>query len=150
QPALPAADALGHLQHPAGPLAAGRTLAARLMLEEPANVVENVHDAGLFVENRHRRRAQAEPADLAGAVEVERCVKFGLGHQAHADAAGDAALRLPTLPNTVAVLRDQLAHGDAQRQLDTARFIDVAADAVELRAKAAGVARVLRVRRHAH
>ena len=72
-----------------------------------------------------------------------------LGHEAHADAAGNAALGLAALPDAAAVLVDQLAHGDAQRQLDAARLVDVAADAVELRPVAAGVARVLRIGRHA-
>ena len=71
------------------------------------------------------------------------------GHQAHADAAGDAAFGLASLPDAAAVLVDQLAHGDAQRQLDAARLVDVAADAVELRPIAAGVARVFRIGRHA-
>src|SRR5262249_28325836 len=44
----------------------------------------------------------------------------------------------------------QLAHGHAQGQFDAAGLVDVAADAVELRPVAAGVARVLRVGRHAH
>ena len=137
------------LQHPAGPLAAGRTLAARLVLEEAANVVQDIDDAGLFVEDRHRRGAQAEAADLAGAGEIERRVELRLGHQAHADAAGDAALGLAALPDAAAVFVDQLAHRDAQRQFDAARLVDVAADAIELRPVAAGVARVLRIGRHA-
>ena len=65
--------------------------------------------------------AQAQAADLARAVEIERRVELGLGHEAHADAAGDAALGLAALPDAAAVLVDQLADGDAQRQLDAAR-----------------------------
>src|SRR5262249_32419740 len=150
QPPLPLADAVGDLQHPPGPLAARRTLAARLVGEKATDIVENLDDAGRLVEDGHRRGAQPQAADLAGAVEVERRVELRLGHQPHADAAGDAALRLAPLPDAAAVLVDQLAHGNAQRQLDAARLVDVAAEAVQLRAVAAGVARVLRVGRHAH
>ena len=103
----------------------------------------------VLVEDGHGRGAQAEAADLAGAVEIERRVEFLLGHEAHADAAGNAALGLAALPDAAAVLVDQLADRDAQRQLDAARLVDVAADAVELRPIAAGVARVLRIGRHA-
>ena len=78
EPALPAAHAVRDLQHPAGPLAARRALAARFVGEEAADVVEHVDDAGLVVEDRDGRGAQAEAADLAGAVEVERRVEFRL------------------------------------------------------------------------
>ena len=44
----------------------------------------------VLVDDRDRRGAQAQAADLAGAVEVERRVELRLGHEAHADAAGDA------------------------------------------------------------
>src|SRR5207253_2821044 len=54
QPALATAEALHDLVHPAGALAARRTLAARLVGEEPGDVVHDVHDAGRLVENRHR------------------------------------------------------------------------------------------------
>src|SRR5207247_242642 len=54
------------------------------------------------------------------------------------------------LPHAAAVPVYQLADGDAQGQLDAAGLVDVAAEAVELGAVAAGVARVLRVGRHAH
>ena len=121
QPALAAADAVDDLQHPAGAFAAGRTLAARLVGEEPADVVQHIDDAGLVVEDRHGRGAQPEAADLARGREVERRVELGLGHEAHADAAGDAALGLAALPDAAAVLVDQLAHGDAQRQLRRSR-----------------------------
>src|SRR5437660_1350101 len=49
-PALAAADTVGDLQHPAGPLAARSTLATRLVREESASVVQDIHDAGHLVE----------------------------------------------------------------------------------------------------
>src|SRR5436305_2033801 len=77
-PSLAAAHAVHHLHHPAGPFATGGALTARFVREEPADIIENVHDAGGVVEYGDGRRAEAETANLAGAVEVERCVEFGL------------------------------------------------------------------------
>ena len=51
-------------------------------------------------------------------VEVERDVELVGREQAHADPAGDGGLGLAALPDAAAVLVDQLAAGDAQRQLD--------------------------------
>src|SRR5262249_1527564 len=76
-------------------------------------------------------------------------VEFLFGHNAHADAAGNATLRFAPLPHAAAVLFDELANRDAQRQLDAARVIHVAADAVQLRSVTAGVARVFRIGRDA-
>src|SRR5262249_19403799 len=147
---LSAAQAVGHLQHPAGAFPARRTLAARFMSEEPADVVQHIDDAGRLVEDRDGGGPEAEAAGLAGAVEVERRIELRLGHHAHADPTGDAALRLAPLPDAAAVPVHQLADGHAQRELDTAGLVHVSADAVQLRAEAAGVARVLGVGRHAH
>src|SRR5579885_3372688 len=150
QPALAAAEALHDLEHPASPLAARRTLAARLMGEQAANLVRDIHDTRLVVDDRHRRGAQAEAADLARPGEVQRRVQLRLGHEPHADAAGDGGLGLAPLPHAAAVTVDELADRDAQGPLNAAGVVDVAADAVQLRAEAAGVARVLRVGRHPH
>src|SRR5262249_56893767 len=65
QPALPALDAADDLLHPARPLAARGTLAARLVGEKATNVVQNVDDAGFLVEDGDGAGAQAEAADLA-------------------------------------------------------------------------------------
>src|SRR3954466_2044548 len=51
-PALPPADAIDDLQHPAGPFAARRALAARFVLEEPADVVKDVHHRRVLVDDR--------------------------------------------------------------------------------------------------
>src|SRR5262249_43964129 len=97
----------------------------------------------------HGRGAQAEAADFARPIKVERRIELRFGHHAHADAAGNAALGLATLPNAAALLFDEFAHGNAQWQFHTARLVHVAADAIELRAKATGIAGVLWVGRHA-
>ena len=109
------------LEHPAGPLAARRALAAALVGEEPAGVVQHVDHAGLVVDDGDGRGAEAEAADLAGAVEVERDVELGSAEsRPMLMPAGDDGLGLPALPDAAAVLLDQLAERDAQRQLDAA------------------------------
>src|SRR5262245_36346848 len=115
------------------------------MGEEPADVVEHIDDAGFLIEDGDRRSPEPETTDFAGAVEIEGRVEFLLGHEPHADAAGDAALRLASLPHSTAVLFDKLAHGDAERQFDAAWLVDMAGDAVKLGPVAAGVARILRI-----
>src|SRR6185369_4418332 len=89
QAALAAAEAFGDFEHPAGAFAAGGALAAGFVAEETADVVEHVNDAGVVVDDRDGGGAEAQAADAAGAVEVERGVEFIFGHEAHADAAGD-------------------------------------------------------------
>ena len=125
-------------------------MAAALVRVEPATVVEHLDDVGLVIDDDHRRRAQAQAADFAGAVEVQRRVEFLLGEEAHAHAAGDDRFRLAAFPDAARVFVDQRASGDAHRQFVTARLVDVAADAIQLRPVAAGVARIGRVGRHAH
>ena len=121
----PGLDPLDHLVHPAGPLAAGGALAAALVGEEPAGVVEEVDDARLVVDDGDGGGAQAEAAGLAQALEVERGVELVGREQAHADPARDGGLGLAALPDAPAVLVDQLAAGDAQRQLDADLLVDV-------------------------
>src|ERR1700722_5492401 len=129
--ALAGPNAVEHLHHPASPLAARRALSARFVSEEPADIIENIDDAGLLVEDGNGRGAQAEAADLAGAVEIERRVEFLFGHHAHADAAGDAAFRLASFPDAATVPVEEFARRDSERQFDAARRVDVSADAIE-------------------
>src|SRR5262249_31421242 len=134
EPALTAPQSIGDPQHPARSLAARRALTARLMSEEATDVVQDIDDARLIVEDRHGCGAQAETADLAGTVEVERDVQFVFRHDAHADTAGDDALRLASLPHPAAVLVDQRARRDSERYFHGPRFVDMAADVVQFRA----------------
>src|SRR5262249_8000186 len=59
------------------------------------------------------------------------------------------ALGLAPFPDAATVLVNQFADRDAQGQLDGAGPVYVAADVIQFRPVAAGVARVLRVGRHA-
>ena len=90
-----------------------------------------------------------EAADFARAVEIERRIELARRQKAHADAARHHGLRLAAFPHAAAMLVDQLAGRDAQRQLDAARLVHVPADAIQLRPVAAQVARVVRIGRHA-
>ena len=62
---------------------------------------------------------------------------------------GIAAFAFAAFPHAAAEFVDQLAAGDAQRRFVAARLVDMAAEAIELRAVAAGVARVFRIGGHA-
>src|SRR5262249_48877361 len=70
QASLTTSQAFRDFQHPAGSLAARRTLAARFMREKTTNVVQDIDNACFFVEDRHGRRAQSETADLSGTSEI--------------------------------------------------------------------------------
>ena len=74
-PSAAGLDPLHRLVEPAGPLAAGRALAAALVGEETAGVIEVIDDARLVVDDGHRGRAQAEAAGLAEALEVQRACR---------------------------------------------------------------------------
>ena len=81
EPAAARLDPLHGLVEPGGSFAAGRALAAALVGEEAAGVVEIVDDAGLVVDHGHGGGAQAQAARLAQALEVERRVEL-VGRQA--------------------------------------------------------------------
>src|SRR5688572_990961 len=69
--------------------------------------------------------------------------------KAHADAAGNAGLRLAPLPHAAAVFLDQVGDGDAAGRLVAAWLVHVTGEAIELGAVAAGVAGVVGIRRDA-
>ena len=111
--------ALGHAQHhaphPARALAAGRALAAALVLVEVGDAGDRRDDVGRLVEHDHRRRAEAG-AEVAQRVEVHLGVDDLLGrHQRHRGAAGDRAEQVvPAAAHAAAMLVDELAEGDAR------------------------------------
>ena len=125
-------DPLDHLVQPARALAAGRALAAALVGEEAAGVVQVIDDPGLVVDHGHGGRSQAQAAGLAQALEVERRVQLVGREHPHADPAGHCGLGLPPLPDAAAVLLDQRTTGDAQGQLDADLAVHVARDRVQL------------------
>src|SRR5690606_21967555 len=138
RPAAAALDPLEHLVEPGRALPAGGTLAAALVGEEAAGVEQVIDHARLLVHDRHGRRAEAEAAGLADVLEVELRVELVGRHDAHADPSGDDRLGLAALPDAAAVLVDQLAGRDAERQLDADLAVDVPGDGVQLRPVALG------------
>src|SRR5262249_21760751 len=138
QAPVPTAHALGDLQHPGGAFPAGRALPARLVGEEPADVMEVVDNAGRLVENPDRGGPQPQAPALARAIEVQRRIELLPGSPAHAEAAGNTALALASFPDAAAVPVDEFADGDAHGQLHAARPVHVTADAIELGPVAAG------------
>ena len=124
--------------------AAGSALAAAFVGEEPATVVQKIDHRVGFVEHHRACGAQPKAIDLQRTGEIQRRVKFVGRHHAGAQSAGHDGLDFATFPHAAAELLDQLPAGDAQRGFVTARPIDVAAKAVQFRAIAAGIARIVR------
>src|SRR3569623_1242329 len=65
QAAFDPLDALEHFDRPASSLAARRALAAALVSEKTAAIVQEVDNANRLVEHDYRRRSQPQTADLA-------------------------------------------------------------------------------------
>src|SRR5207245_5541953 len=118
--AVSTTDAVGDLHHPAGPFAARRTLPARFVGEKAAGIVKHIDDARCLVEDDDCGGAQPQATDLARAVEIQRRVELGLGHEAHAEAGGNAALGFATFPDAATVFIAHLAGGAAERARDAA------------------------------
>src|SRR5690242_113303 len=111
--------------------------------------MQYIDNTRLLIEDGHSGRTQTETADLAGTSEIQARIELGLGHDTHADAAGNGTLRLASLPDAAAVLVHQLAHRDTEWQFHAAGIVHVAADAIQFRPIAAGVTWVVRIGGHA-
>src|SRR5207244_10047923 len=68
----------------------------------------------------------------------------------HAHAARDTAFRVSAFPDSAGMLIYQLANRHAERQLDAAGFVDMAADAIKFGPITAHVTRVFGIGRYAH
>src|SRR5204863_1636537 len=107
--------------HPARAFAAGRALAAALVLVEIGNAGNRPDQIGRLVHHDHGGGAEAG-AKLAEAVEVHRRVDDLLGrHHAHRRAAGGHRLELvPAAANASAMALDPLAEPTSHRLFDGA------------------------------
>src|SRR3954452_2201969 len=140
----PLRSPLGHAgedaPHPAGALAAGGALAARLVLVEIRDAGDRADDVGRAVEYDHGRGAKSA-FEVAQGVEVHRGVDDLFGrHERDRRAARDRAQEVvPAAAHAAAMAVDELAEGDAHLLLDVAGLVDVPGDAEEL---GAGVVRL--------
>ena len=150
QPAAAGLDPLEHRQRPGGSFAAGRALAAALVGEEPATVVEEVDRS-----SRSRRARSLPPCPAPGSRPCTGPLKSsGVSsssavNRPGAQAAGDDRLGLAAFPHAAAESLDHVAAGEPQRAFVAARPVHVPADAVELRPEAARVAGIVGVGRDA-
>src|SRR5579862_5551029 len=86
-PALPVHDAFDGAIDPAGTLAAGRALTARLGFEETRDALERAHHAGGLVHHDHARRTDRGARRLQRVV-IHVELEHGLGgHDRHRDTA---------------------------------------------------------------
>ncbi len=124
-----------HAPHPAGALAAGRTLSARLVFIEPRQPRDRLHDIGRTIHHDHGRGAQPG-LHVTQTVEIhQHCVANRLRQQRHRRTAGDHRQQIvPTAAHAAAMLVDQLAERDTHLLFDVAWLVHVAGYAKELRA----------------
>ena len=126
--ASPVDHALHHAPHPARAFAAGRALAAALVLVEGRQAGDRADDVGRLVHDDHRRGAEAR-AMLAQRVEIHQHV---VADRLRAPAAptnrrGSPPADCPSRrERRRRMLLDQLAQRDAHLLLDVARLVHVA------------------------
>ena len=135
--ALAGADLLEHLEHAAGADAAGRALAAGLVLGEPEVELRHRGHAVLVGEDDHAAGAHHGP-DLRERPVVDRRVEVLLGDAAAGRAAGLHRLELASAGDAAADVVDDLAQRGAHRDLDEADVVDLAGEREDLRAGVAG------------
>ena len=129
--ALALVDALEHLHGPVRALAAGHALAARLVAVELGQPQRERHQRLGVVDHDHRGRAQHRPG-LGHRLVGEGQVEVLLGQHRRRRAAGEEALELAPLGRAAGKAVDDLAHGDAELDLEVAGPLHVARDRHEL------------------
>src|SRR5262245_61174925 len=98
------AHAVQHLYQPGGTLAAGRTLAARLVLEELIHLIGGLDRARRLIEHNHTGSAE-HGAGGRHTLEVERGVELVTRQPGRRGAARNDDLWLAIAAHTAAVLR---------------------------------------------
>src|SRR5262249_47008076 len=128
-----------HAPHPAHALAAGRALAAALVLVEIRDAGHGGDDVGRLVHHDHGRGAERR-LELAAAVEIHQQL-IGLMRRDHwhrGAAGNDREQIVPAAAHAAGMFVQQLAQRNAHRLLNVAGLLDVAGDAEQL---GAGVVR---------
>ena len=129
-------DAIDDPVHPAHAVAARRALAARLVVVEADQHLEQAHHARPLGDDHHPAGAQARAGrDEAGVVERQRR-DLGGGQHLGRDAAGDDALELLAAEHAAAVLVQELRERVAVLDLVDAGPLHVARDRDQLRSRA--------------
>ncbi len=134
--------ALHHPPHPAGAFAAGRALAAALVLVEFRQPRDRLDDVGRLVHDDDRGGAEAG-FDLAcsASKSISTVSQIDFGITGTEEPPGMTARRLSQPPRTPPAWRlDQLLERNAHRLFDVARLLDVAGDAEDLGALVLGPA----------
>src|SRR5665213_4316262 len=126
-------QALHDAPHPAGALAAGRALAAALMLVELRQARDRLHDVGRFIHDNDRGGAEAGLHVLERVELHQHGVADRFRNHRHGGAAGNNREQIvPAAAHAAGVLVDELPERDAHRLLDIARLFDMAGNAEDL------------------
>ncbi len=152
-PALAGDDAVDDPVHPAHALAAGRALAARFVVVEAQQHLEQAHHARALGDDDHTARPERGSGRGERRVVVGDRLDLRGGEHLGRDAAGDDALELRAVQHAAAVLEQELLERIAVLDLVDAGPRDVAGDRAELRAGALRRADLLeggRAERHDH
>ena len=133
--ALAVADARDDLEHALGADAAGRALAAALLLDEVEEEARHVDHAGVLVHDDEAAGAH-DGAELGQRLEVDRRVEVLLGDAAARRAAELRGLELLAVGDAAADVVDDVAERDAEVDLDEADVVDRAGEGEDLGAGA--------------
>src|SRR5664279_3548990 len=134
--ALAGDDAVDDLVQPAHAFAARRALAARLVVIEANEHLQQADHARAFGDDDHAARAETRACrDQAGVIEREQ-LDLGGGEHLGRDAAGDDALELLAAEHAAAVLVDELRERVAVFDFVHAGPRHVSRDRDQLRARA--------------
>ncbi len=128
--ALSVHDPVRHLVDPAGGLAAGRALPARLVRVEARHHHQGLRDRDRLVHHDHARGADHGAGRLE-AVGVHAHVDLVGGEDRGRRAAGHHRLQAPPVADAAAVVVDERAQGHRHRRLHHARLHHVARHRVE-------------------
>ena len=107
------------------------------MAEEDGHGADEVHGADAFVHDQHGAGAQGA-AHLGHGAVIDGGVQGRGGDEAGRGAAGLAHLELAAVLEAAAVGVDQFPQGEARRDFDDLRGLDVADDLVDLGAGGVG------------
>ena len=116
-----------YLLHPGQAVPTGGAPAAGLMGEEPHQIADHPHRAGLVVEHDQGAGGQAA-ADLLHLGVIQRHIQMARQHELGGAAPRQKTLQLQPHLHTAGFVFKQFTHGGAQRQFPAAGALHLAAD----------------------